>query len=160
MPAPRDGGPGNGGVNVPHCGPTRYRSGHNGADSKSDGRVKPARGFDKRAGARLDGVSRPEGRRPGRAQAQSHPLPPINYLIQTIRHAASSRVTPIPSSIQAWAKSSSQVRTLALPIRRPPDVPDAGTGHGGPGSQGKSAADAGHCGPAPRPGGLTVPPGS
>src|SRR6516164_4143968 len=24
----------------------RYRSGHNGADSKSDGRVKPARGFE------------------------------------------------------------------------------------------------------------------
>src|SRR5438309_7225024 len=26
--------------------PERYRSGHNGADSKSDGRVKPARGFE------------------------------------------------------------------------------------------------------------------
>ena len=28
--------------------PERYRSGHNGADSKSDGRVKPARGFESR----------------------------------------------------------------------------------------------------------------
>src|ERR1700739_3367344 len=28
------------------AGPERYRSGHNGADSKSDGRVKPARGFE------------------------------------------------------------------------------------------------------------------
>jgi hypothetical protein len=26
--------------------PEGYRSGHNGADSKSDGRVKPTRGFD------------------------------------------------------------------------------------------------------------------
>ena len=29
-----------------HRPPERYRSGHNGADSKSDGRVKPARGFE------------------------------------------------------------------------------------------------------------------
>src|SRR5512146_363130 len=28
------------------AGTERYRSGHNGADSKSDGRVKPARGFE------------------------------------------------------------------------------------------------------------------
>src|SRR5205814_9965082 len=61
--------------------PERYRSGHNGADSKSDGRVKPARGFESHPLRHAVPTAASESRQDKRSEEHTSELQSLRHLV-------------------------------------------------------------------------------